>query len=60
MQKDIREMPREPVPLHLRNAPTELMKELDYGKGYKYNPDYRGEVEQEYFPKSLKNRKYLK
>jgi putative ATPase len=36
------------VPVHLRNAPTKLMKELDYGKGYKYNPDYKdGKVKQE-------------
>lgn len=37
-----------PVPVHLRNAPTKLMKELGYGKEYKYNPDYRnGKVKQE-------------
>jgi putative ATPase len=37
-----------PVPLHLRNAPTRLMEELEYGRGYKYNPDYReGRVKQE-------------
>lgn len=36
------------VPLHLRNAPTRLMKELDYGAGYKYNPDFKdGKVKQE-------------
>lgn len=36
------------VPIHLRNAPTKLMKELNYGVGYKYNPDYRdGKVKQE-------------
>ena len=58
-EKDIREMPREPVPLHLRNAPTELMKDLDYGKGNKYNPDCDGWVEQEYMPPSLKNKKYF-
>lgn len=59
-QKDIKELPREPVPLHLRNAPTELMKELDYGKNYKYNPDYEGPVEQDYLPLGLKGRKYFK
>ncbi len=47
------------VPLHLRNAPTKFMKDVGYGKDYKYNPDYDGPVEQEYFPKELKNRKYL-
>ncbi len=48
------------VPIHLRNAPTKFMKEVGYGKDYKYNPDYDGEVEQEYFPKELKGRNYLK
>lgn len=44
-----------PVPLHLRNAPTKLMAELDYGKEYKYAHDYPGHfVEQEYLPKELK------
>ena len=39
-----------PVPLHLRNAPTTLMKELDYGKEYKYAHDYKNNfVEQVYF-----------
>jgi putative ATPase len=47
------------VPLHLCNAPTKLMKELNYGKGYKYNPDYDGPVEQDYLPEELKGRKYL-
>lgn len=36
VQDDIESTRQEPVPLHLRNAPTKLMKELDYGKGYKY------------------------
>lgn len=37
-----------PVPYHLRNAPTKLMKEMGYGKDYKYNPDYfKGKVLQE-------------
>lgn len=48
-----------PVPLHIRNAPTKLMKELDYGKGYKYSPDFEYKEEQKYFPKELKGRKYL-
>ena len=59
-ERDIREFSREPVPLHLRNAPTDLMKELDYGKDYKYNPDCDGVVEQEYMPPGLKNKKYFK
>jgi putative ATPase len=59
VQKDIAELPNEPVPLHLRNAPTKLMKELDYGKGYKYNPNFKGPVDQDYLPEKLKDRKYL-
>lgn len=43
-----------PVPLHLRNAPTSLMKELDYGKEYKYSHDYENHfVQQEYLPREL-------
>lgn len=42
------------VPLHLRNAPTSLMKNLDYGKGYKYAHNYEGNfTEQEFFPEQL-------
>lgn len=41
------------VPLHLRNAPTRLMKDLGYAKGYKYNPAFSGPVKQEYLPKEL-------
>ena len=41
------------VPLHLRNAPTRLMKQLGYAKGYKYNPAFSGTVEQEYLPDEL-------
>jgi len=59
VKKDVLELPQEGVPLHLRNAPTQLMKDLGYGKGYKYNPDYEGPIEQDYFPPSLKGRKYL-
>ncbi|KAM4556756.1 ATPase WRNIP1 isoform 1-T1 [Fundulus diaphanus] len=47
--------PLPPVPLHLRNAPTRLMKQLDYGKGYKYNPAFRNPVEQEYLPEELRD-----
>ncbi len=51
----------EPVPMHIRNAPTPLMEKLGYGKGYKYPPNYPdAKVEQEYMPKNLKGRKYLK
>ena len=49
-----------PVPLHLRNAPTRLMKELGYGKQYKYPPDYKdGKVEQQYMPDELVGRRFL-
>lgn len=45
-----------PVPLHLRNAPTKLMKELDYGKNYLYAHDYPNNfVEQQFLPDSLQN-----
>ncbi|MEK7549592.1 MAG: replication-associated recombination protein A [Patescibacteria group bacterium] len=58
---DVRRSPNEPVPLHIRNAPTKLMKELGYGDNYKYTPDYADpeEAKQEYFPEKLKGRKYL-
>ena len=46
-----------PVPLHLRNSPTKLMKDLDYGKVYKYAHDYPGNfVQQDYMPEKLKNK----
>lgn len=48
------------VPIHLRNAPTEFMKDIGYGKDYKYNPDIEGEAEQDYLPKELKNKDYFK
>ena len=49
-----------PVPVHLRNAPTRLMKELGYGKEYKYNPSYRdGKVKQEYLPEALRGKRFL-
>ena len=48
-----------PVPLHIRNAPTRLMQELEYGKGYQYAHDFEhGYVAQEYLPDALKGRKY--
>jgi putative ATPase len=50
-----------PVPLHLRNAPTKLMKELDYGKNYKYAHSYEGNfVKQDFLPKELLNRSFWK
>jgi len=48
-----------PVPLHLRNAPTSLMKELEYGKEYKYSHDYENNfVRQEYLPPELKSSRF--
>ncbi|KAJ9656732.1 DNA-dependent ATPase mgs1 [Neophaeococcomyces mojaviensis] len=49
-----------PIPVHLRNAPTRLMKELGYGKEYKYNPNYvNGMVKQDYLPDKLIGRTFL-
>lgn len=48
-----------PVPLHLRNAPTNLMKDLKYGKGYQYSHDYaQGFSDQEYMPELLSGTKF--
>lgn len=47
------------VPIHLRNAPTKFMKEIGYGKDYKYNPDFDEPVEQDYLPRELKGRNYF-
>ncbi len=58
--QDVKEFGNLPVPLHIRNAPTALMKNLDYGKEYKYSPDFNYKEEQEYLPEELKGKKYLK
>ena len=59
VQKAIAENPLEPVPLHLRNAPTGLMKELGYGKGYKYAHDYPEHfVRQQNLPDALKDSRF--
>jgi putative ATPase len=56
---DIEAKPAEPVPLHLRNAPTKLMKELDYGKDYQYAHDVEGKVAaMQCLPDGLKDRRY--
>ena len=48
-----------PVPLHIRNAPTRLMKEMDYGKGYKYSHAFEGNFsEQEYLPEKVSGAKF--
>ena len=50
-----------PVPLHLRNAPTRLMKNLDYGKGYKYSHDFDNNfIEQQFMPDKLKKERIWK
>jgi putative ATPase len=56
---DIESHPAEPVPLHLRNAPTRLMKELDYGKGYQYAHDLESKVaDMQCLPDNLRDRRY--
>lgn len=58
-QKDVREEPAYSVPLHLRNAPTQLMKELGYGEDYKYAHDFEDHiVEQEHLPDALRDKQY--
>ncbi len=47
------------VPIHLRNAPTKFMKEIGYGKEYKYNPDFKGPVDQTYLPPELEDQDFL-
>ncbi|MBV9711708.1 MAG: replication-associated recombination protein A [Ktedonobacteraceae bacterium] len=70
VQEDVQKTRNDPVPLQIRNAPTQLMKELDYGKDYKYAHDYYKDMQiedhdrpppvrlQEYLPASLKERRY--
>ncbi|KAK5747541.1 DNA-dependent ATPase mgs1 [Elasticomyces elasticus] len=49
-----------PIPIHLRNAPTKMMRDMGYGKDYKYNPDFvDGRVVQEYLPEQLEGRRFL-
>jgi len=60
-QADVASAPAEPVPLHIRNAPTPLMGELGYGKDYKYAHDYEdAHVEQDYLPERLRGRTYYR
>src|SRR5437763_16444587 len=70
VQEDVQQTRNDPVPLWIRNAPTQLMKDLDYGKDYKYAHEYYQEMQiedperppsvrlQEYLPESLKGRRY--
>ena len=57
-KEDVEKWGNLPVPLHIRNAPTKLMKDLKYGQGYKYTP-LEDSSSQEYLPKELKGKKYL-
>jgi putative ATPase len=58
---DVARTRNEPVPLHLRNAPTGLMKSIGYGAGYKYAHDFDGaQVEQSHLPASLEGRRYYR
>ena len=56
---EVRESGHLPVPLHLRNAPTKLMKDLGYGKEYKYAHSYEGNfVIQDFLPEKIKNKRF--
>jgi putative ATPase len=57
--QDVQQSRNEPVPIHLRNAPTSLMKRLGYGEGYKYAHDYEGHfVQMENLPDNLRGHRY--
>ena len=56
---DVKSSPAEPVPLHIRNAPTQLMRQLDYGKGYVYAHDTEEKVARmPCLPEKLRGRRY--
>jgi len=57
-KKDVTDFGNLPIPFHIRNAPTKLMKELGYGKNYKYTP-LEDSSDQTYLPNKLKNKKYI-
>jgi putative ATPase len=59
VQEDVARTRADPVPLHLRNAPTPFMKKIGYGKGYRYAHDYEeAQVEQQHLPDAIKDRTY--
>jgi len=61
VSRDIRDNPAYQVPLHIRNAPTRLMKDLEYGKGYEYSHDMpEGVSAHSFFPEELGERKYYR
>ncbi|KAI7866890.1 DNA polymerase III, clamp loader complex, gamma/delta/delta subunit [Spinellus fusiger] len=59
VKQTLQNEPNYSVPFHIRNAPTQLMKNMGYGAGYKYNPDYTEPVEQTYLPDALVTRQFL-
>jgi putative ATPase len=61
VRQDVEQTAADPVPLHLRNAPTKLMKGLGYGQGYKYAHDVEGKVaNMECLPENLRDHEYYK
>ncbi|MCR4320610.1 MAG: replication-associated recombination protein A, partial [Candidatus Brocadiaceae bacterium] len=58
--KDVREKGALAVPFHIRNAPTPMMKDIGYGKGYKYPHSFGGYVGQAYMPEELQGKEYYK
>jgi len=60
VKEDVEKYGNLPVPLEIRNAPTKFMKEIGYGKNYKYEHSKEAKkTDQEYMPEKLKGRKYL-
>jgi putative ATPase len=58
-RRDALETIAQPVPMHLRNAPTGLMKELGYGEGYKYAHDFENKIaDMECLPENLRGKEY--
>lgn len=58
-QSAVRQQPNTPVPIHLRNAPTKLMKDMGYGQNYKYSHDYEGaQGNQQYLPDGLQGTRF--
>jgi putative ATPase len=61
VKEEIERSGARPVPLHIRNAPTALMRRLGYGRGYQYPHDHPGaRVVQDYFPEGIRNRDYYR
>ena len=59
--EDARSTRNDPVPMHLRNAPTRLMRDMGYGQGYRYGHDYEGGfAPMDNLPESLRDRRYYR